>query len=140
MSAISDQVRIESGKKISSKTIRAWYNEYLEFKGFKEDARWAWVRETFLETYNYKLRFKMYLKNQRRLTVDTAAKDLEDLISKDPPKSVEGMEAFNNLRPFKRSTVHSWMIKLGCKYEKATVSYYTDSHEAEETKRDFRNR
>ena len=73
-------------------------------------------------------------------TVDTAAKDLEDLISKDPHKSVEGMEAFNNLRPFKRSTVHSWMIKLGCKYEKATVSYYTDSHEAEETKRDFRNR
>lgn len=32
------------------------------------------------------------------------------------------------------------MIKLGCKYEKATVSYYTDTHEAEETKRDFKER
>jgi hypothetical protein len=32
------------------------------------------------------------------------------------------------------------MLKLGCKYEKATVSYYTDSHEAEETKKDMKER
>ena len=60
--------------------------------------------------------------------------ELESIIQKDPPKSEEGKRNFESLRPFSRRTVHRWMTKLGCKYEKATVSYYADSHEAEENK------
>lgn len=140
MVLISDSVRCETGGRVSSKTIRAWYNEFLELKGFKEDLRGMWQRECFLDAYDYSLRFLMYLKNQRKLTVDRAAKDLEELIAKDPPKCAAGVEAFQSLRPFRKATVHAWMMKLGCKYEKAKISYYTDSHEAEETKRDFRER
>ena len=62
--------------------------------------------------------------------------ELESIIQKDPPKSEEGKKD----SPFSRRTVHRWMTKLGCKYEKATVSYYTDSHEAEETKKDMKER
>lgn len=31
--------------------------------------------------------------------------------------------------PVSQSTIHSWMIKLGCKYDRARQSYYTDGHE-----------
>lgn len=31
--------------------------------------------------------------------------------------------------PVSLSTTHSWMIKLGCKYERASISFYTDGHE-----------
>jgi hypothetical protein len=43
-------------------------------------------------------------------------------------------------KPFSRRTVHRWMLKLGCKCEEVTVSYYTDTHEVEETKRDMKER
>lgn len=31
--------------------------------------------------------------------------------------------------PISQTTPHSWMIKLGCKFDHAKQSYYTDSHE-----------
>lgn len=94
----------------------------------------------FLEEYGYALRFQIYMKNERKLSVDVATKELESMILKDPPKTEQGRQAFDKLRRFARRTVYRWMIKLGCKYEKATVSYYTDSHEAEETKKDMKER
>lgn len=80
------------------------------------------------------------MKNERKLTVDIATKELESMIMRDPPKTEKGRKEFDDLRPFSRRTVYRWMIKLGCKYEKATVSYYTDSHEAEDTKKDMKER
>ena len=31
--------------------------------------------------------------------------------------------------PVSSTTVHSWMVKLGCTYDRAGQSYYTDGHE-----------
>ena len=31
--------------------------------------------------------------------------------------------------PISTSTTHSWLIKLGCKYDRAHQSFYTDAHE-----------
>lgn len=140
MVLIAEEVRLLAGGHISAKTIRMWYHEYIDNKSFKEDSRGTHDRVTFLEQYGYSMRFKIYLRNVRKLTVEVAARELELIISKNPPVTDEGKKAFESLRPFSRRTVHRWMLKLGCKYEKATVSYYTDSHEAEETKRDFKER
>lgn len=140
MEILSERARAETGNAISSRKIREWYHDYLENQSFEEDLRGSWKRDMFLEDYDYALRFQIYLKNERKLTVDTATKELESMILKDPPKTEEGKKVFDSLRPFSRRTVHRWMVKLGCKYEKATVSYYTDSHEAEETKRDMKER
>ena len=137
---ISDDVRLLSGGHISSRTIRVWYNEYIEKQSFQEDCRGSHERTTFIEDYGYGQRFQLYLKNERKLTVETATRELEEMIRKDPPASVEGKKMFESLRPFSKRTVHRWMRKLGCKCEKATMSYYTDTHEAEETKRDFKER
>lgn len=103
MLAISESVRGETGNKVSSKTIRAWYNEFLELKGFKEDLRGVWERESFLETYGYSMRFLINLKNQKKLTVERATKDLEELIAKDPPKSTAVVEAFPQSSLFQKS-------------------------------------
>lgn len=82
----------------------------------------------------------MYLKNERQLSVAAATTGLQRIIDSDPPAEAEGKKAYVNLQPLSRRTVHRWMLKCGCKYEKASVSNYTDSHEAEETKKDFRER
>ena len=140
MVIISEKVRALTGDAVSNKKIREWYHDYLESGSFEEDLRGSWKRDMFLDEYGYSLRFQMYLKNERKLTVDIATKELESIIHKDPPKSESGRRAFDGLRPFSRRTVHRWMLKLGCKYEKATVSYYTDTHEAEETKKDMKQR
>lgn len=140
MIVLSERVRDFTGAIISAKKIREWYNDYLENENFEEDLRGCWRRDMFLDEYGYSLRFQIYLKNERKLTVDIATKELESIIQKDPPKTEAGLKAFESLRPFSRRTVHRWMLKLGCKYEKATVSYYTDTHEAEETKRDMKER
>ena len=41
----------------------------------------------FLDEYGSSLRFQIYFKNQRELTVDIATKELESIIQKDPRKT-----------------------------------------------------
>ena len=34
--------------------------------------------------------------------------------------------------PISMCTIHLWMVRLGCKYQRATQSFYTDGHERED--------
>ena len=140
MGVIADKANQHSNKKVTAKTLKKWYNEYDEFGKFKEDIRGCYERNFFLSEYGYKRRFELYLKHERHLSVDSATIGLQRIIDNDPPVETEGKKAYVSLQPLSRRTVHRWMLKCGCKYEKASVSYYTDSHEAEETKKDFRER
>jgi hypothetical protein len=99
MCALSERAKVLTGSVISGSKIREWYNEYLERGTFEEDLRGSWKRDMFLEDFGYGLRFKMYLKNARKITVDIATKELESIITRDPPKCESGREAFDNLRP-----------------------------------------
>lgn len=140
MNVITEKAVTQTIKKVPAKTARKWFNDFKEHKLFKEDLRGCYQRRFFLDEYGYKRRFELYLKNERHLSVDSAKKNLEEIMESDPPLSEEGKRIFASMLPLSRNTVHRWMLKCGCKYEKATVSYYTDSHEAEETKKDFRDR
>ena len=140
MASVAESVFLECNKIISAKTIRKWYNEFKEFGLFKEDLRGCYERRSFLSEYNYSRKFELYLKNERHLTVDEAKRNLEFILNSNPPESDVGKKVLADLLPLSRSTVHRWMIKAGCKYEKASTSYYTDSHELESTKQDFRER
>lgn len=42
---------------------------------------------------------------------------------------IEKLEEYELTFPVSLSTVHSWMIRLGCKYDRHRQSYYTDGHE-----------
>ena len=72
MGIIANIVNNESNKKISSKTLRKWYNEFDEYGKFKEDFRGCYERNFFLTEYGYKRRFELYLKNERQLSVAAA--------------------------------------------------------------------
>ncbi|CAM9286210.1 unnamed protein product [Sphacelaria rigidula] len=39
------------------------------------------------------------------------------------------LERYNLTLPISASTIHSWVTKLGCTYERHSQSYYTDGHE-----------
>ena len=141
MGTLATMVSDETDGIISNKTILKWYHEFKKFKMFKEDMRGCHLRRFVLEEYGLKRPFELFLKNERHLTVDVARIQLEALIhshvSKHPDDSRDLVEL---MLPLHNRTVHRWMLTCGCKYEKATVSYYTDSHEAEATKRDFKER
>ena len=140
MASVAESVFLECNKIISAKTIRKWYNEFKELGLFKEDLKGCYERRSFLSEYNYSRKFELYLKNERHLTVDEAKRNLEFILISNPPESDVGKKVLADLLPLSRSTIHRWMIKAGCKYEKAPTSYYTDSHELESTKQDFRER
>jgi hypothetical protein len=72
MQVLSERVKTFTGAVMSSKKIREWYHEYVEKESFLEDLRGSWKREMFLEEYSYSVRFQLYLKNERKLTVDVA--------------------------------------------------------------------
>ena len=117
ISKISEEVRLLSGGRISSKTIRIWYHEYMEKESFQEDCRGSHARKTFIEEFGYTKRFQLYLKNERKLTVNAVTRALEAIITKDPPIDKNGQKLLNDLRPFTQRTVHRWMLQVGCKYE-----------------------
>jgi hypothetical protein len=138
---IVSEVSVETDQLVSTKTILKWYREFKKYKMFKEDIRGCHLRRFVLEEYGLQRPFELFLKNERHLTVDVARIQLESLIRshalKHPDEDVNLIEA---MLPLHNRSVHRWMLKCGCKYEKATVSYYTDSHEAEATKKDFKER
>ena len=140
MGSLVEKVYCDSKKTVSQKRIRNWYNEFKELGLFKEDLRGCYQRISFLKEYNYMRLFQLYLRNEKFLSVDEAKRNLEFILDANPPESVKGKKVLSNLLPLSRSTVHRWMIQAGCKYEKASVSYYTDSHELESTKQDFLTR
>ena len=47
----------------------------------------------FLEEYNYKRKFQLYLKNERNLSVDEAKRNLEFIFASSPPKTDNGQKA-----------------------------------------------
>lgn len=137
---IVERVATDTGNVIGSATITRWFNDFKKLGSFKEDMRGCYQRRFFLEEHGLLRQFKLYLKNERSLTVDAAKRSLEHLIEINAAKDESTEQDKLSLLPLNRRTVHRWMLQCGCKYEKATVSYYTDSHEAEETKKDFRER
>jgi hypothetical protein len=140
MGVVAKAVCDENQNSIAPKTLRKWYNELDDLGGFKEDLRGCHDRLFFLEEYNYKRRFTLYCKNEKQLSVDNARRGLQEIVAKDPPKTAEGVKKWEGLCPLWNSTVHRWMLMCGCKYTLASATYYTDSHEAESTKKDRQER
>ena len=138
---IVSNVSNETDGIVSTKVILKWYHEFQEFRHFKEDMRGCHLRHFLLDEYSLKRPFELYLKNEKHLTVDVARIQLESLIRAHAAKHPsDANDLVDKMLPLHNRSVHRWMLMCGCKYEKATVSYYTDSHEAESTKLDFKTR
>lgn len=140
MESIAKKVHESVGGQVSVRTMLKWLQEFRKYAHFKEDLRGCYQRKFFLEEFGLKNSFVHYLKGEKKLTVDTARKNLETIMSSHLKKTAETREVLDKMLPLSNTTIHRWMTTLGCKYEKASASYYTDSHEAESTKKDFKER
>jgi hypothetical protein len=128
---------VDSTEFPSSTTTLKWYNEFKKHGGFKEDMRGIYERDNFLDDFGYKARFLLYLRTTKKFTVKTVLEALQrHIIEEDLPKDPDKLKKVEAMLPLSQSTVWRWMKANGCKYEEATCTYYTDSHEADDTKKD----
>jgi hypothetical protein len=99
---------VGSSTSCSAKTIRRWYNEFMRFGKFKESLQGAHEREFFLEQYDYKRRFIIFMKYEKVLSVQSATVALQNLIFADPPKTTQGQNVLCSLMPLSKRTVHRY--------------------------------
>jgi hypothetical protein len=126
------------GDKISVQTALATYNSYkkelLNSDTFR-DKRGTWARPEFLVDIGLYVPFHNFLKFSRTFSIDTCRNWLLGLIS-------EKFEDTHYARKVKlaRSTIHKWLLAMGCKYSKSHKTYYTDRHDTDENVDDRINR
>ncbi|CAN0187432.1 unnamed protein product [Laminaria digitata] len=110
-------------------TILGWVREFNRLGGFfSRDARGVHEREWILSEKDLKLQLLAWLKKQKRVTVQRVHKYVNEVLLAREGGLLK-LGEYNLTLPISRSTIHSWMIKLGCTYERHTQSYYTDGHE-----------
>ncbi|CAN0077014.1 unnamed protein product [Scytosiphon promiscuus] len=73
-----------------------------------------------------------WMRSKKRLTVHAVREYINKELFADEMKDASRLPLYQVNIPVSLSTTHQWMIRLGCKYERATKSYYTDTHEKEE--------
>ena len=83
--------------KPSVQIIRQWYNEFCKYQKFKQNLQGLRDRESFLEEFNYTRRFYLYLKYEKKLSVNSATEALTGLILLDQPTTADGLRRMTNL-------------------------------------------
>lgn len=89
-----------------------------------------------LETWNMVNQFQLYLKFEKKKSVDKTRNWITTKIAEANSKVLECNDGNrNNLitATISRDTAHRWMLLHGCSYEKYTRTYYTDSHNSPST-------
>ncbi len=138
------------------RTLRSWFTQFKKRNGFFEDRRTCVYRENYLEKYSLLGRCRLWLIQQKELSVVMAVKGLEYIIEKqscsgfmneidgimvkDEFKTEKFLKDKKQILPLTRSTVHRWMLSLGCEYVKHKSTYYTDRHEQSDTVSDRNDR
>jgi hypothetical protein len=89
-----------------------------------------------LETWNMVNQFQLYLKFEKKKSVDKTRNWITTKIAEANSKVLECYDGNrNNLitATISRDTAHRWMLLHECSYEKYTRTYYTDSHNSPST-------
>ena len=74
------------------------------------------------------LKLLKWLKNLKRVSVKKVCEDITNVLLAREGGNLM-LEKYGLSLPISTSTTHSWLIKLGCKYDRAHQSFYTDAHE-----------
>ena len=80
-----------------------------------------------------KIQLLEWLKKQKRVSTKTTHEYINRELFADERDTLL-VEKHGLRLPVSSSTVHSWMIKLGCNFDRAKQSYYTDAHERSDVK------
>ena len=74
------------------------------------------------------LKLLKWLKNLKRVSVKKVCEDITNVLLAREGGNLM-LEKYGLSLPMSTFTTHSWLIKLGCKYDRAHHSFYTDAHE-----------
>jgi transposase len=122
-------------KKISVKTLRKWFNQFD--KHGKLLARADRKQISILQDHELEEQCLLFCQLQKTRTVDICKRGFESIQTEYALEVKVNLNLYDillKMLPLHRSTVYNWMIRVGCKCEKAT--YYTNDHEIEETRKD----
>lgn len=113
-------------------TILRWAHEFRALDGhFKCDGRGMHEREWVLCEEDLQLQLLEWLKGQKRVSTKKTHEYVNGVLLANEGGLLR-LAKYGLTLPISSTTVHSWMVKLGCKYERAVQSYYTDGHERED--------
>lgn len=124
---IAARVVESEGLRHKPSTILTWLREFQTLGGFKRDGRGVHEREWILNEEDLKSQLLSWLKAQKRVSTKKTRDYVNTVLLKD--EGFEQLSRYGLNLPISSTTVHSWMIKLDCKYDRVGQSYYTDGHE-----------
>ncbi|CAM9518710.1 unnamed protein product [Ectocarpus sp. 4 AP-2014] len=113
-------------------TILRWLRDFRKEGGFRRDARGAHEPDWIMSEEDLKSALLAWMISQPRLTIKDVCKHIKGPLLQDDKEDLSRLHAYQVNLPVSMSTTHSWMIRLGCRYERATKSFYTDTHEKKE--------
>ncbi|CAB1114308.1 unnamed protein product [Ectocarpus sp. CCAP 1310/34] len=106
---------------------RLW--DFRGHGGFKRDSRGVHRRDWIMSEEDLKDELIKWMRTQKRLTVKDVQNYINQWLFASEIGDLSTLLSYQVNLPVSMSTTHSWMIALGCKYEQATKSFYTDGHE-----------
>ncbi|CAN0197693.1 unnamed protein product, partial [Ectocarpus sp. 4 AP-2014] len=110
-------------------TILGWLRDFRGHGGFKRDSRGVHERDWIMSEGDLKDELIRWMRTQKRLTVKDVQNYINQWLFANEIGDLSRLLSYQVNLPVSMATTHSWMIALGCKYERATKSFYTDGHE-----------
>ncbi|CAM9392075.1 unnamed protein product [Hapterophycus canaliculatus] len=110
-------------------TILRWVRDFRKHGGFRRDSRGVHEGDWILSEEDLQGVLVRWMKAQKRLSVKDVCAFINQKLFADEGGDLARLHSYQVTLPVSLFTAHSWMIKLGCQYERATKSFYTDGHE-----------
>lgn len=85
------------------------------------------VREWILSEEDHQHKLIEWLKRQKRVSIQKSREYINNLLAGEG-RNLK-LEKYGSSLPISLTTVHSWMMKLDCKFDRAGQSYYTGGRE-----------
>ncbi|CAN0302378.1 unnamed protein product [Ascophyllum nodosum] len=123
----------EGTKDYAASTILRWVRQFRTTGGFKRDSRGVHERDWTMSEEYLQHELVRWMKTKKRITVKEVRTYINSTLFENETGDLSRLlSTYQVTLPVSLSTTHSWMINLGCKYERATKSFYTDGHERPE--------
>lgn len=126
---IAEDVGGSTAVQCKPRTILSWVREFVKLGGyFKRDSRGVHEREFILDQEDLQLQLLGWLKSEKRVSTRRTQEYINNVLFGREGGMLRLAE-YGLTLPICKTTTHAWMIKLGCNFDRAKQSYYSDGHE-----------
>ncbi|CAB1097803.1 unnamed protein product [Ectocarpus sp. CCAP 1310/34] len=126
---IAARVNSAGSRVYAASTVLGWLRDFRGHGGFKRDSRRVHERDWIMSKEDLKDELIKWMRTQKRLTVKDVQNYINQWLFANEIGDLSRLLSHQVNLPVSMVTTHSWIIALGCKYERATKSFYTDGHE-----------